>query len=147
MNRRKFIKKCGMACLAGLAFKNTFLNAATANHKDNKEESENLKIPIRDFIKKKKKNKTIYRDCLILYPEAIAYPIVVFRRDFDDYKAFLLQCTHQGNTLQVFGDLIECPAHGSEFNAKGEVLEGPATAPLKEFKTKIENDYLKIYTT
>ena len=56
-------------------------------------------------------------------------------------------CTHQSVTLEFQGNnnRFYCPGHGSNFNAAGTVLNGPATAPLKAFKTALSGSLLRIY--
>jgi len=56
-------------------------------------------------------------------------------------------CTHQSVTLEFQGNnnRFYCPGHGSNFNTAGTVLNGPATAPLKSFKTALSGSLLRIY--
>lgn len=58
--------------------------------------------------------------------------------------ALLMECTHQGAELQVFGDKLQCAAHGSEFSNKGIVESGPASTDLRKFPVRIENNILKV---
>ena len=34
------------------------------------------------------------------------------------FTAIWMECSHQGTRLQVYGDVLQCPAHGSEFSNK-----------------------------
>jgi cytochrome b6-f complex iron-sulfur subunit len=56
-------------------------------------------------------------------------------------------CTHQSVTLEFQGNnnRFYCPGHGSNFNTAGTVLNGPASAPLKAFKTALSGSLLRIY--
>ncbi|MFV8347346.1 ubiquinol-cytochrome c reductase iron-sulfur subunit [Flavobacterium sp. ZB4P13] len=80
----------------------------------------------------------------IIFSFGIKYPICVYRFDANNYSALLMQCTHQGTELQVFGDKLQCSAHGSEFSSKGNVENGPADRNLRNFPIKIDNNTLKI---
>lgn len=135
---------CGMACLSNVAFRR-FIHACASSPTFNDSETKfTITIPHSDFIRRERKNKTIYKNYIIIHDERLQYPIVVYRIEEDQYRSFLLQCTHQGATLQVFGDIMECPAHGSEFNHSGEVIEGPAQHPLPSFEVKVQEESIKI---
>ena len=56
-------------------------------------------------------------------------------------------CTHQSVTLefQANNNRFYCPGHGSNFNTSGTVLNGPASAPLKSYKTSLSGSLLRIY--
>ncbi|MBK8828174.1 MAG: Rieske (2Fe-2S) protein [Saprospiraceae bacterium] len=68
----------------------------------------------------------------------------MYRIEENKYNALWLECTHQGNEVQVFGDKLQCPAHGSEFSNSGLVTNGPADRNLRTFPVTIEGNYLKI---
>lgn len=54
------------------------------------------------------------------------------------------KCTHVGGPLangKIKDLCVECPWHHSEFDLKtGAVKHGPATKPVKTYKTKVEKD-------
>ena len=56
-------------------------------------------------------------------------------------------CTHQSVTLefQANNNRFYCPGHRSNFNTSGTVLNGPASAPLKSYKTSLSGSLLRIY--
>ncbi len=62
------------------------------------------------------------------------------------YVALSALCTHEGCTVGFDSpsNNIVCPCHGSKFNTAGGVLTGPAEAPLKKYKTTLENNILTI---
>jgi menaquinol-cytochrome c reductase iron-sulfur subunit len=60
--------------------------------------------------------------------------------------AFGPQCTHLACAYRWADDQNKfvCPCHGSEFSIDGKVLMGPASRPLDQYATKIENNRLQI---
>lgn len=63
------------------------------------------------------------------------------------YIAVSSTCTHQGATIgyDAAGNKFSCPLHGSNFNETGAVLNGPATTALKQYKTTLTGDNLRVY--
>ena len=53
-------------------------------------------------------------------------------------------CSHEYSPLsdgEIYGENVYCPKHGSRFNIKtGAVVDLPATAPIKTFPVKVEED-------
>ncbi len=68
--------------------------------------------------------------------------VVVTQPTPGDFKAFSATCTHQGCKVnKVVDGTIDCPCHGSKFSIEdGSVQAGPAKAPLKETKVKVDGD-------
>lgn len=145
INRKKFIKQCGYACLVGLSVSPFLQSCLSVNLIQNNRVSgqingSDLVVPLSSFDTKKN-TKGLY---IIVHHEQLKYPICVYRFSENNYSALLMSCTHQGTELQVFGEKLECPAHGSEFNAKGNVENGPAEESLRTFSVKIEEGHLRI---
>lgn len=144
IDRKKFIKQCGYACLGSLAI-STFLQSCSSinliqnNRVSGQINGSDLLVPLSSFDSKD--TKRLY---IIVQHAQLKYPICVYRFNENDYSALLMACTHQGTELQVFGERLECPAHGSEFNNKGEVENGPAEESLRTFPIKIEAKQLRI---
>lgn len=134
MERKTFIKTCALACLGGSSFINLIKDIAASPFYSQEGEDYIIEIQKSEFIKRKNKKKTTYKTSVTITNHLIPYPIVIYRNNSDSFKALLLQCTHQGQALNVFGDILECPAHGSIFDQEGHVIEGPAVEQLKEFK-------------
>ena len=143
MKRDEFIRTCSLTCLSLVGFA-TLLESCTgtkhvqASVKDNK-----LSLLKQDFLTENKKQ----RRYVIVRNDKLAYPIVLYRFSESDYKAILLQCSHQGMELTVNGDLLSCNAHGSEFNNKGEVIQGPAEQNLKQYPVSYDHENIYIHLT
>jgi nitrite reductase/ring-hydroxylating ferredoxin subunit len=73
--------------------------------------------------------------------------IAVFNRDGTLY-AVDAKCTHVGGPLEkgaVSGTAVTCPWHGSKFDLQtGAVQHGPAAAPVKAYRARVEGDHLLI---
>lgn len=143
MNRKEFLKTCGLGCLAGVSAV-TFLQSCSSSRILEREiVDSDILVPLTDFeIKNNKATK--YRKYVIVQNEKLQYPICVYRLNENNYSALLMQCTHQGAELQVFGDKLQCAAHGSEFSNRGNVENGPADRNLRNFPITIDNNILKI---
>lgn len=73
-------------------------------------------------------------------------PALVLRPNEQELVALSAVCTHLGCVVkwnEGTGELF-CPCHGGRFDTKGNVLGGPPPAPLVEFKSRIENEYIVI---
>lgn len=143
MNRKTFIKTCGIACL-GSAAMTTFLQSCGISKTINGTlKNSDLFIALSDF-ETKVANEIQFKKYVIVNNDALKFPICVYRHDAKNYSALWMQCTHQGAELQVYGDKLQCPAHGSEFNNKGEVTNSPANKNLRTFPVTVINNQLQI---
>jgi nitrite reductase/ring-hydroxylating ferredoxin subunit len=143
MQRKEFLKTCGLGCL-GILGSASFLESCAGTKYLDAELSENyLNVPLNAF-ELMKKDKKQYRRYVVVQNANLQYPIVLYRLSETKYQALLMKCTHQGNELQVFGDRLQCPAHGSEFTHTGAVQNGPADKHLRTFPVQIEENSLKI---
>lgn len=142
MNRKIFIKTCGLACMSGAVA--TLLPGCGASIRMVGGDiiGDDLVVNIKDF--ETGRNNQKFRKYIIVENDMLRYPVCVYRFDENNYSALFMRCTHQGTELQVFGDTLQCPAHGSEFNNHGVIQNGPATTDLRTFPVKPENDQLKI---
>ena len=146
MERKEFIKACGLGCL-GILSSASFLQAcAGTKYLDAELDGYFLKVPINAFEVIKKDEKQ-YRRYVVVQNQNLQYPIVLYRLSDTNYQALLMKCTHKGTELQVFGDRLQCPAHGSEFTNTGTVQNGPADTSLRTFPVQIEKGSLKIDLT
>jgi len=73
--------------------------------------------------------------------------VIIVRISANDLIAVSSQCTHAGETLEYKTSTSKfyCPAHGSNFNQSGTVANGPATAALKQYKTSLDGNKLRVY--
>jgi nitrite reductase/ring-hydroxylating ferredoxin subunit len=139
MERKEFIKTCGMACLGGLFLSSVLegcgsskVIAGTIDHSD-------LVMPVTAF-----QSKNSYHKYVVVQHPSLKYPVCVYRTSQTEYTALLMRCTHQGAELQVFGDRLECPAHGSQFSNTGMVQNGPADTNLRTFPVTVINNQIHI---
>jgi len=143
MDRKEFIRTCGFVCLTASAWSVLLQSCGVSKIVNAEIIGTDLVIPV-SYFQAKGKDAAGFRSHLVIYNERLRYPICVFRHDDNTYSALLMQCTHQGTELQVFGDRLQCPAHGSEFDNKGAVLSGPADTRLRTFPVAIGENQLKI---
>lgn len=143
MERRDFIRRVCSTCAAGIGAAwwlqscttQRYIEGVTTNlntiriSKSEFEKAEDIGAPIENFLLLKNSN--------------FDYPIIIYKLNDKEYKAHLLQCTHQGCELQAFETKMICPCHGSEFDPSGEVSIGPAESNLKSFVTT--HDHENIY--
>jgi Rieske Fe-S protein len=143
MNRKNFIKSCGMACLGGMATVFLSESCQVAKTLTGSINGDNLIVNLNDF-ETKTSSETHYKKYIIVNNDTLKFPICVYRQNAQTYTALWMQCPHQGAELQVFGDTLQCPAHSSEFDNKGNVISAPATTNLRSFPLIIQNNQLII---
>ena len=139
-SRREFCKKTFLAagaCSLGGAF---FLEACSSTSLALADTytiiEKELKVQLSAFGTKKQ---------LVFDDKKLEHPIYVSKLEDGTYRAFLMQCTHRGCTVQAQGSIMVCPCHGAEFNNNGKVLAGPASESLPEFKTSKNTTELTVY--
>ena len=73
--------------------------------------------------------------------------IIIVRITANEIIAVSSQCTHQGETLEYKSSTgkFYCPLHGSNFNQTGSVANGPASQALKQYKTSLDGNKLRVY--
>ena len=143
MNRRKFIKNSCISCMGLLAGISLIESCSPAKMIHSPINGSDIIVELKDFENIHKGQKQ-YLPYLIIENDQLKYPICLYRINETTYSAVWMCCTHQGATLQVFGDKLQCPAHGSEFNQLGEVLNTPATERLRKFPVNIHQNQLFI---
>ena len=143
MNRKDFLKNCGMGCLSGAGFAVLMQGCTATKIMGGKISGDNLIVALSDFETSAGTEKH-FKKYVVVQNELLQYPICVYRHNEAEYAALWMRCTHQGAELQVFGDTLQCPAHGSEFTSKGQVQSGPADSKLRIFPVTIDGHQLKI---
>ncbi|MCL9803962.1 Rieske (2Fe-2S) protein [Flavobacterium amniphilum] len=143
MNRKQFLKTCGLGCLAGITGVTLLQGCSSTQGINGEIKDSDLIVDLKDF-EIRKDNGVEYRKYIIVHHDILKAPICVYRFDAQNYSALFMLCTHQGAELQVFGDKLQCAAHGSEFSNKGMVESGPAEKELRKFPVTIDNNSLKI---
>ena len=73
--------------------------------------------------------------------------IIIARTLTNEFLAVSALCTHQQVTVdfQANNNRFVCSAHGSVFSSTGSVLNGPAAERLKQFKTTLTGNNLRIF--
>jgi Rieske Fe-S protein len=143
VNRKEFIKSCGMGCLGVMVAPVILDGCAGTKYFTAPIEGNDLVIPLSSF-EIVKDGVTQYRKYIVAENDSLQFPICVYRLNDQTYQALWMRCTHQGTELHVFGDRLQCPAHGSEFTNKGTVQNGPATESLRTFTVAVSEATLKI---
>ncbi len=143
MQRKEFIKSCGVICIGLTGIGILLEGCKSTKHVSIPIKDFKLNVPLSEFVIIKNGVST-YRKYIIVQNDTLQFPICVYRLSETEYQALWMQCTHQNAELQVYGDRLQCSAHGSEFTNKGIVQSGPADKDLRKFPTIIENDFLKI---
>lgn len=131
MDRKDFLKTCGLACIGGAVFSILLEGCASSNYFAQIVFSGNQIIIKKSEFIKIEKDKTILRKYILVDSKEYNQPICVYKLDDKNYSALLLQCTHRSCELKPEGDYLICPCHGSEFTNKGVVIHPPAEENLK----------------
>jgi len=142
MERKEFIKTCGMGCLGLIAGGTILSSCSSLVYIQKTVTNDQVNIRLSEFLVEGEIEK--YKRYILVKPDVLSHPIVVYRKSESEYRAILLKCTHQGTKLNVYGDLISCPAHGSEFSNTGEVISDPARRPLRSFASSVIQNELVI---
>jgi len=140
MERKEFLKTCGLACMGGVFLASILESCSSTKIISGTISSSDMVVPLSSFITTDGK----FLKNIIVHNEQLKFPICVYRFSDTDYSALFMQCSHQGAELQVFGDRLQCPAHGSEFSDRGLVENGPAETNLRTFPVTIQGNLIKI---
>ncbi|MCU0430952.1 MAG: Rieske 2Fe-2S domain-containing protein [Cytophagaceae bacterium] len=145
MDRKDFLKTCGLACVGGLGISALLQSCTTSQYfAGNELTGSHLKILQTEFTLDKK-GQPVNRSYVLVKSEKLNFPIYLYKLSETDYSALWMECTHQGAELSAHGDYLTCPSHGSEFDRLGNVTQGPAQNNLRKFKTSIENQFILIH--
>jgi cytochrome b6-f complex iron-sulfur subunit len=74
--------------------------------------------------------------------------IIIARTLTNEFLAVSAVCTHQQVILdfEASNNRFYCSGHGSTFSTTGAVTDGPAAAPLKQYKTALSGNLLRVYS-
>jgi cytochrome b6-f complex iron-sulfur subunit len=143
MDRKDFIKSCGLVCLGTTAF-SLLESCASANYFAANIFSENKVVIKKSEFVKIEKEKRIPRKYVLVKSEKLNFPICIFQIAENKYSAVLMECTHKGCELHTQGDYLICPCHGSEFTNTGVVQNPPAEQNLKTFIITSDNENIYV---
>lgn len=140
MERKDFIKTCGITC-AGAFVIPTLLQSCVSSSYYAKSVLNGKKITINksEFVQIVKEQKS-FRKFVLVKVESVNFPICVYRFDKNSFTALSTECTHSGCEVKPQKEFLVCPCHGSEFNNKGVVLNSPAEQNLKNYKISTDNE-------
>ena len=72
--------------------------------------------------------------------------LILYRVDSATVRAFTRTCTHSGGSVGSFvNGTATCGSHGAQFNTSGSVVGGPARSALKEYRTSLDGNMLKVF--
>ena len=144
MQRKKFIKTLGCACIGATSLATLLQSCSSTNYFAQSTLANNqLTIKKSEFIKIVN-GKHVQRIYILVRSEKQVTPICIYKISDDNYSALLMVCTHNGCELNPQGNYLVCPCHGSEFSNTGVVQNPPAEQNLKSFKTTTDNDNIYI---
>ena len=146
MDRKEFIKTCGIACVSGAALATILQGCASTNYFAQNSSSGNQIIISKKEFSKTENDKEVQRKYILLKSDKFNFPICVYKIAEENYSALLMECSHKGCELQPHGAFLICPCHGSEFSNTGIVQNPPAEENLRTFqiKTDYENIYIQL---
>jgi cytochrome b6-f complex iron-sulfur subunit len=144
MNRKDFIRTCGLTCIAATGVM-VFLEgcASAAYYAQATAEGRQITIRKSEFVKVDNE-KTTERKYVLVRHESLGYPICIYKLSETEYSALLMQCTHNSCELDPQGSYLVCPCHGSSFSNKGEVQNPPAEQNLRSFETRTDNENIYV---
>ncbi|WP_114751813.1 QcrA and Rieske domain-containing protein [Pleomorphovibrio marinus] len=75
--------------------------------------------------------------------------MLVVNTGSNSFNALTSVCTHEGcdRDWSFANDVFTCACHGSRFNSDGSVVTGPATQPLRQYDSAMEQNILIIDRT
>lgn len=143
MNRKEFVRKCSLGCVAAMLPVPVLLEGCSGpKYLTAPIEGDQMVMPLTSF--QSPKDPSTYLKYVIAENDSLQFPICVYRMSESEYHALWMKCTHQGTELHVFGDRLQCPAHGSEFTTSGAVQNGPAAEPLRTFPVTLNDSQIRI---
>ena len=145
MERKEFIKTCGVVCLSGTALSVILESCGTAAYFAQSTMINNQIAVRKAEFTYLKKEQTVQRKFVMVKHERFEKPICVYKHTEEEYSALYTECTHKGCEVKPNDNFIVCPCHGSEYTNRGVVQNPPAERDLKQFKLTIDSDNIYIH--
>ena len=133
MDRKQFIKACGISCLGLSTATFSLSGCASVYSVQGTVSGKTISFPKDSFFETKKSGEKIARQVIVVNVDNLKFPVAVYDDGNNKYTAVWLKCSHQGNEVSVHGDSLSCSAHGSEYDRSGKVTKGPAKEDLRKF--------------
>lgn len=140
MERRNFIKGCGLFCMGSLALSTLLSSCSSIHYAMHEIKSNQIHLKKTEFLDE----KNGMRKFVVIRTDKLEFPICVYQLGSSEFVALYMQCTHRGCELQPNKTSLVCPCHGSEFSNKGQVLSPPADENLKQFTIRSDNETIYI---
>lgn len=137
--RREFIKNSCSLCasLLGLAIiLPTLQSCSTLQSFPSNVKSGNIDVPKTTFTPENK--------IVLIKNVPSEFEIALVELGPGNYKAFVLECTHQSTSLVATKNGFFCNAHGSSFSLDGKVKNPPATRNMKELPISLSEQFISI---
>lgn len=145
MERKEFIKTCGLVCLSGTALAVFLESCGTAAYFAQSSMVNNQIAIKKAEFSYLKKEKPVQRKFVMIKHPSHELPICIYKHSEDEYTALYTECTHKGCEVKPNDNFIVCPCHGSEYTNKGVVQNPPAERNLKQFKVTSDSENIYIH--
>jgi Rieske Fe-S protein len=136
--RREFIKDTCTACLStsvlGIMFSPLASCSSLPVFKTDLSKA-TVEVPLTSFIES---TLVIVRDM------QVPFDILLVKKSDSEYNAIYMKCSHRENPVSATKSGLYCSEHGSTFDFEGNVTKEPALAPLKKFKTTLNENSILI---
>lgn len=144
MERKTFIKTCGIACLGSVVAGSVLVSCSGYHYVSALAGKDTLSFNLSEFsvIKDGVEKKRAY---VLVRNEGMDFPICVYRLKDGGYSAVRMECTHSSCELVPHGEYLICPCHGSEFSNLGHVQNPPAEADLITYNVSLNNETITIH--
>jgi cytochrome b6-f complex iron-sulfur subunit len=78
----------------------------------------------------------------------VKYGVIIARQLNNEFVVFSKACSHLGATLrfQPSQNNFVCPRHYSYFDITGFPINGPASLPIRKYKTELDGNNLRVYS-
>lgn len=142
MQRRAFIRQCGLFCAGGILLSGLADGCTPVYYAASQLEENKISVKRSEFTDPKGKQ----RPFVVIRNEKLGFPVCVYYFGGNDFIALSTECTHSSCEVQPNKTSLVCPCHGSEFSNRGKVLNPPAEKDLRNYfvSTDHENIYVHL---